>query len=261
MQCDKCRNEAVLIQPSSGRHLCGRHLATDIEARAKRAIRSHAWLRPGDHIGVVLTGDKKSAALAFFLKKLLAGRRDIRLSTVPAGEAVAGGCGRSVLQVVTGHTGIPPAEIPAPDSHGGVAEERPTKIALAFTLDDIAQEVLVRFLFDTAENLMHPPQRVTGGIPVICPFIAIPEEELEIYGDRPEMGSAPASCLHPPDTRSQEVVTLFREYHRRHPATRYALLNLAEDLSSGGVAEIAAAVGRHGPGTQELQGEVQGNGS
>ena len=79
MLCDKCRNEAALFQPSSGRHLCGRHLAADIEARAKRAIRSHHWMKTGDHIAVIRTGDRKSAALLIFLKRLIAGRRDIRL--------------------------------------------------------------------------------------------------------------------------------------------------------------------------------------
>jgi len=77
MQCDKCRNEAVLFQPYSGRHLCRRHLALNIEARAKHSIRSHHWMKTGDHIAIVLPGDKKSAALLLFLKKLTAGRRDI----------------------------------------------------------------------------------------------------------------------------------------------------------------------------------------
>ena len=84
MQCDKCRNEAVFFQSYSGRHLCGRHLALDIETRAKRSIRSHRWMSPGDHIAVVVSGDRKSAALLYFLKKLTADRRDIRLSAVPA---------------------------------------------------------------------------------------------------------------------------------------------------------------------------------
>ena len=90
MQCDKCRNEAVLFQPSSGRHLCGRHLAADIEVRAKRSIRSHHWMKTGDHIAVISTGDKKSAALLIFLKKLIAGRRDIRLSAIPTGKDADG---------------------------------------------------------------------------------------------------------------------------------------------------------------------------
>jgi len=262
MRCDTCRNEAVFFQAYSGRHLCNRHLVADIEARAKRSIRSHRWMRPGDHIAVVLEGDKKSAALALFLKKLIAGRRDIRLSAVPAGERVTGGYSPSAEHLVAELPGHPPAEITAPGSHGAVAHDSPTKIALAFALDDIASEVLVRFLFGTAESLVHPPQAaVTGGITVICPFIAIPSEELEIYWDCQETGISPVSCPPLQDPRSREVETLFRDYHRRHPATMFALMNLAEELSSGGVTEIAAgARGRDRIGSQGFSGEVHDDG-
>jgi hypothetical protein len=242
MLCDKCRNEAVFFQPSSGRHLCRRHLAADIEVRAKRAIRSHHWMKTGDHIAVTRTRDKKSAALLFFLKKIVAGRRDIRLSVVPAGTEETDGCCLSAIDEVAGFSGTPSAGIPEPGGHGTAARDRPTKIALAVTLDDIASDVLVRFLFGNAENLIHPPQAAAGGIEVICPFIAIPSEELDRYRDCEATGHA--SCPPPQDPLSREVETLFCDYHHRHPATRFALLNLAEGLSNGNIAGVAAATGR-----------------
>ena len=52
-----------------------------------------------------------------------------------------------------------------------------------------------------------------------------------------------------PLSRQEDI--LFRDYHHRHPATRFALLNLAEELSSGNAAGIAAAdVGRGRPGSK-----------
>jgi hypothetical protein len=260
MQCDKCRNEAVLFQPSSGRHLCGRHLAADIEVRAKRAIRSHGWMKTGDHIAVIRTGDRKSAALLFFLKKLLADRRDIRLSAIPAGKDETDVCCPSAVPEVAGFSGIPPAEIPEPDGHGNPAHDRPTKIALAVTLDDIASEVLAKFLFGNAENLIHPPQAAAGRVAVICPFIAIPSEELDCYLDFQETGTGLASCPPPQDSLSREVDALFRNYHSRHPATRFALLNLAEELSSGNIAGVAAATGRGIAELAGVSGEVSGDG-
>jgi len=249
MLCDKCRNEAIFFQPSSGRHLCRRHLAADIEVRAKRAIRSHGWMKTGDHIAVTRNGDRKSAALQFFLKKLVAGRRDIRLSIVPAGTEETDGCCPSAVPEFAGFSGTPPPGIPEPGDHGTAACDRLTKIALAVTLDDIASDVLVRFLFGNAENLIHPPQAAAGGIEVICPFIAIPSEELDSYRDCEATGLA--SCPLPQDPLSREVETLFRDYHHRHPATRFALLNLAEELSGGDIAGVAAATGR---GIAELPG-------
>jgi hypothetical protein len=259
MQCDNCRNEAILFQPSSGRHLCGRHLSVDIEVRAKRAIRAHHWMRSGDHIAVELSGDKKSAALALFLKRLIAGRHDIRLSALPAGDDQMDGCCPPAVRQVAGLLGIPLAEIPG--GHGDAAQNHPTKIALAFTLDDIARGVLVQFLSGNVENLVHPGRTVTGGMPVICPFITVPSEELDLYWDSQETGFDLASSPPLQNPLSQEVESLLTDYHRRHPATRFALMNLAEELSGGGVAGIAAAaLGRERPGSQGI-GEVQGDGA
>jgi hypothetical protein len=260
MQCDKCRHEAILFQPSSGRHLCGRHLSADIEVRAKRAIRAHRWMRPGDHIAVELSGDKKSAALALFLKKLVAGRHDIRLSAIPAGDGQTDGGCPPAARKVAGLLGIPLVDMPGGD--GAAAQDRPTKIALAFTLDDIAREVLVQFLSGTVEKLVHPGRTVRGGIPVICPFITVPSEELDLSWDGQEIGFDLASGPPLQNPLSREAESLLRDYHNRHPATRFALMNLAEELSGGGVAEIAAAaLGRNGPGTQGISEEVYDDGA
>lgn len=241
MQCDKCRNEAVLFQPYSGRHLCRGHLALDIEARAKRSIRSHHWMRTGDHIAIVLQGDKKSAALLLFLKKMTAGRRDIRLIAVLAGNRVAGTDELSAAMRVAESLRIPCIEIPRPGGRGDPEGAGITKFALAFTLDDIAREVLVQFLSGTAERLIHPPSAGSGPVPVICPFIAVPSDEVDSYWDQEGTGISLAPCTPGADPLSRDVEALFRNFHHRHPATGHALLNLAEGLSGCRVAEIAAS--------------------
>ena len=90
MQCDACRREALIFQPYSGKHLCPMHFLKDFETKAKRTIRSHGWLRPGDHIAVVLPGDAAGAALLAFLVKLTADRRDIRLSAITVDTGISG---------------------------------------------------------------------------------------------------------------------------------------------------------------------------
>src|SRR4030043_1868131 len=90
MQCDKCRKTAVLFQEYSGQHLCSQHFEADVEAKAKHEIRRHQWMSPGDHIAVALSGDSCSSALLYFLKKLTANRRDIRISAISIDEGIAG---------------------------------------------------------------------------------------------------------------------------------------------------------------------------
>jgi len=90
MRCNKCRKEALLFQEYSGQHLCRHHFEADLERKAKHEIRSHRWLVPGDYIAVALSGDAGSSALLYFLKKLTASRRDIRIAAITVDEGIAG---------------------------------------------------------------------------------------------------------------------------------------------------------------------------
>ena len=259
MQCDKCRNEAVFFQSYSGRLLCSRHLVLDIEARAKHSIRSHRWMCPGDHIAVVVSGDRKSAALLCFLKKLIADRRDIRLSAMPVST---GTDAFATTMRVAESLRVPCIEIPRPDRTGDPESDSVTKLALAFTLDDIAREVLVQFVSGDAERLIHPPSAGSSRGPVICPFIAVPSDEVDSYWDHEGTGIDLLPCTPAGDPLFFDAEALFRDYNRRHPATGHALLNLAEELSSCRAAEIAAAtIGRNGSSPRGIETEVTGNGT
>lgn len=249
MRCDKCKNEAIFFQSYSGRNLCGRHLVLDIEARAKRSIRLHRWMHSGDHFAVVVSGDRKSIALLSFMKKLTADRRDIRLSAVPAREGDNATDGRSTAMTFAGSLGIPCIEMPLPGGMGAAANGNVTRIAMTTSLDDIAQGVLAQFLFGNADCLVNPSFGGSGSrsVPVICPFIAIPSDELDIYGEIVSEGTGfPPGTSHGENIPS-EIAALLQDYYQRHPATKYALLHLAEQLNCGD-APIGAA-GATGPKT------------
>jgi len=232
----------------------------DIEARAKRCIRSHHWLKTGDHIAVLISGDKKSAALLLFLKTLTAGRRDIRLSAMPVRT---GTDGLATAMRVAESLQVPFIKIPRTDKREEATEDdRVTKLALAFTLDDIAREVLVQFLSGNADRLVHPPAAGSSGVPVICPFIGVPSDEADCYWDHEGTEIDLVPRMPAGDPLSRNVETLFRDYHRRHPATGHALLNIAEELSSCRVAEIGAAtIGRDRSFPHGIMTEVTGDGA
>lgn len=250
MQCNKCRNEAVFFQSYSGRYLCGHHLALDIETRAKRSIRSHRWMSSGDHIAVLVSSERKSAALLYFLKKLTADRRDIRLSAVPACGEDAKIDNYSAAMTVAESLRIPCIEMPQPGGFGTAARENVTQIAMAISLDDIAQAVLTQFLFGNAGRLVHPTSAGKSALPVICPFIAVPSDELDLYWEIGGTGIDLPPGIPDSDTITQETGAVLEHYSKRHPATKYALLHLAEQLSSGdsAVTAVACAVD---PGTCE----------
>ncbi|HZD43507.1 MAG TPA: tRNA(Ile)-lysidine synthase, partial [Methanomicrobiales archaeon] len=88
MKCDKDQREAIIFQPYSGLHLCEIHFVEDFERKAKREIRKHRWIAPGDRIAVGLSGGKDSSALLYFLKKLLGERRDVSLLAITVDEGI-----------------------------------------------------------------------------------------------------------------------------------------------------------------------------
>lgn len=254
MQCDKCRNEAVFFQSYSGRHLCGRHLVLDIAARAKRTIRSHRWMTAGDHFAVLISGDRQSAALLCFLKNLIAERRDIRLSAVLQRDDSTGRDQHSAARDIADSLGIPCIELSSPAGSGDTGSRPVTRIALAVSLDDIAQAVLGRFLFGSTGRIVNPAPGVWNDIPVICPFIAIPSEELDFYWEIEGTGMEIQPGKTGGDALSQETRLLLGDYSRRHPAAEYALLHLAEQLSHGDIAAIAMAGALCQEATQDRNG-------
>jgi tRNA(Ile)-lysidine synthase TilS/MesJ len=219
-------------------------------------------MSPRDHITVLVSGDRKSAALLYFLKKLIADRRDIRLSAVPACEGNTSTAGQSAAIKVAESLHIPCIEMPLPGGSGTTAHNAVTKIALAISLDDIAKGVLREFLFGDVNRLIYPSLDGWCGIPVICPFIAVPSGELDHYWEIAGSGIALPPDMPARDALLQETESLLRDYTSRHPATKYALLHLAEELSSGNVAAMAeAGAGREGSPSRGVLKEADNDGT
>ncbi|MGD0534756.1 MAG: tRNA(Ile)-lysidine synthase [Methanoregula sp.] len=284
MQCDACRREALIFQPYSGKHLCPMHFLKDFETKAKRTIRSHGWLRPGDHIAVVLPGDAAGAALLAFLVKLTADRRDIRLSAItvdtgisdnPAPEQarkVAVACGvewlcssfaerygttmDAIIQQEGREAACRSSQVLRNDLIGEIAEAHGvTRCAFATTVDDCAGTFFSGLLSGTIECTLFP-SGATGKtrIPAIRPFMDIPAPEVIWYAElHPECAGCGAL---PPcadsDPGADDALAALDAYDRRHPATKFALANL-----SGTLAGIAAAQGPP-PSCQECGESIDG---
>lgn len=206
MVCRACRNEAVIFQPCSGRHLCQEHFILDFEARVKRTIRQHQGMRPGDRIAVVPTGDALSKALLHFLIKLAGRRRDLVVEGLP----VSG----------TGADWIAKA---------GAAGY--TKIALATPLEDTAATVLSEFLRGAADPCCarHP---CSCSLPIITPFCHIPAREIVLYGETQGIAGSAVPERECADPFHAEVRSLLIRYADRHPGAIFAVVNLGENLAA-----------------------------
>ena len=261
MQCSACRREAVIFQPYSGKHLCPVHFTRDLEAKAKRTIRSHSWLRPGDHIAVMLGGDAASAGLLFFLAGITKDRRDIRLSAITVDPGSAGAPAGERAKAVAGSFNVPwysgtfaerygitlerliqeegpgnaarTCRVLAGDLLGEIAERHGvTRCAMATPVDEVAGNFFADLLAGTPEHTLFSRQTAgRSGIPVITPFMEIPAAELDGYGllHVPE-NFLPALPCPGKSGLENEADGVLGSYTSRHPAARFALANLAGTL-------------------------------
>lgn len=259
MQCSKCRRDAVIFQRYSGLHLCEQHFNRDFEAKAKRAIREHRWIRSGDTVGVALSGGKDSSAVLFFLNRLLRERRDVRLIAITVDEGISGYRDPSQARKIADAIGVPWVTASFREEYGVTLDEivgrkgtrlscsycgvlrralmnrialaeGVTKFAYGFNLDDEAQSVLMNVLRSDPDRLTRPVREVAGLVPRIKPFVYIPEREVALYAFLHVEGFDLAGCPYAADALRGDVRGILDDYTYRHPATKYSVVNLGEAL-------------------------------
>ncbi|MFY9750788.1 MAG: tRNA(Ile)-lysidine synthase [Methanoregula sp.] len=266
MQCDACRREAVVFQPYSGKHLCPVHFTRDLEAKAKRTIRTHGWLRPGDHIAVASSGDAPSAALLSFLFHLTANRRDVRLSAITVDPGITGYPVAEQAGTIAGACGVPwfsgsfaerysvtmdklmrqegqesacrSCRVLAGDLIGEIAAAQcVTRCAFATSVDEIAEAFFTDLITGSVEHTLFPRHFVgRSGIPVIRPFMEIPAAEVARYAELHATSAVPCGFLPScpctvGSSRAADARAALDVYDHRHPATKFALANLAGTLA------------------------------
>ncbi|WP_067048481.1 adenine nucleotide alpha hydrolase family protein [Methanofollis ethanolicus] len=226
MKCSKCRREAVIFQRYSGLRLCRDHFVADVEAKAKREIRRQRWLATGDVIAVPLHRDPASVALLRFLVTAFGGRPDISVL------ALATDGGDDAARQTARDLGVPCHEVTVGrDPETAAQDLGATKIAVGTVLDDIALDVLVTALEGGADSLTGSRETETSPLPRIAPFSTIPAEEVALYARLTLEHAVEAPS---PAARGlwADAQALLDDYTGRHPATKFALKNLRDELAA-----------------------------
>ncbi|WOF15255.1 TIGR00269 family protein [Methanoplanus sp. FWC-SCC4] len=260
MKCSKCNREAILFQKYSGRHLCEEHFIADFESRAKKTIRQNKWLSRNDKIAVAMSGGKDSSAVLYFLKKAFGERRDIEIFGITIDEGIEGYRDPSVVIKIAEKYGAKCYTTSFKDnfkitldeivekkgdrnscSYCGVLRRQilnkfarelgATKIAMGFNLDDDAQSVMMNVLRGDAARLLHDQSPREGMIPRIRPFCELPEREVALYALLNVENYEERGCPYSHNALRADVREMLNGYSYRHPATKFALLNLKKELS------------------------------
>jgi tRNA(Ile)-lysidine synthase TilS/MesJ len=259
MQCSKCSRDAIVFQSYSGLHLCSQHIIADVEAKAKKMIRVRGWLRPGDHIAVLLSGDQSSSALLYFFKKLTAQRRDVRLTAISIEDGTGARRDTSHAKRVAASLDMELFEVSMPEEsdirNGSFAgknrdipslpsfpttrstrldgfglQHRITRIAWGLCLDDAAGVVLECLIRGDGRRLVCGSS-FNETLPRICPFIAVAAAEVSLYADLCGYGDKDALSTDQGNGLHKDTVAMLNGFTNNHPATKYALLNLGESLA------------------------------
>jgi tRNA(Ile)-lysidine synthase TilS/MesJ len=260
--CSRCGRDAIILQRYSGLRLCGDHFRENLEARAKRTLRAHGGIRPGDRIAVGLSGGAASSSLLPFLSAHFGMRRDLSFIAITVDEGTGTRRDMAAIRTMAEGTGIPwaagslagEAGLPGPVPDEGTAGLPPaciarlrdhalgslarrvgaTKLALGKSLDDEARSVLLHVLRGEGCRLLRRPPSGPDAIPRIMPFLRIPGAELSLYARLAVPGFYGGDGPLSPDSLEEEVRRCLDEFTCRHPSAPFSLAGLGEGLSGAG---------------------------
>jgi len=262
--CSLCGEPAVFRRRQTGTHLCGTHLASDIEAQVAETIASHRQVVPGDRIAVALSGGKDSTALLILLHRLFYSRDDVHLVAVTVDEGISGYREATIRSAgdLARKLGVEQITVSFPELFGRtldtiltgrgaqacsicgilrkkalvIAAERAgaTKLATGHNLDDEAQSVLMNVLRGDLVRLVRDSGADSGGkfIPRIKPLMYISEKEIAaflmvqgIWEDLPE-------CPYAVHALRREVRSMLAATEYRHPGTMRRLMENKKKVES-----------------------------
>jgi uncharacterized protein (TIGR00269 family) len=113
-----------------------------------------------------------------------------------------------------------------------------TKLASGDDLDDMAASVMKNILQGNPEILIHADRTGAGKIPAIHPFITIPKKEVALYASFYAGGYDTSRCPYTDESFEKDVHEMLDNFTTRHPATKYALMNLKKNLDSTFITKV-----------------------
>ena len=251
MDCDRCGRPAVIFQPYSGLHLCTVHVRDDIFRKAKKTIRQHAWLRPGDRIALACSEGSIGIALLDFMKALVNGRKDVSIFAILDGDdnnadAFSGISGADALNIggiraqqknplhLVAETEGPFAKKHETENFLSCAakENHANVLAMSYPLEYHAEWALWKAVNGEMPGLLKKRPINGRQFRIIRPFMHIPAIELDICARMVLEKYNLDDGLFIPEHRESTMITrMLEEFGCRHPGSRFALVNIWEDIS------------------------------
>lgn len=258
MKCDKCSAPASVYQKYSGMHLCTAHFQEDVHRKIRGTLRESGVFAHGAKLAVAVNGSADSAVLIYVLKSLFENRRDIDLIAVMIDEGIAGYSPLALDSAIklANELHVPFEVLRSKDAFAVAIDElHDTEVlcsicksmkrellektafkagaealAIGSNLDAEAAEIMTGYLSGAIDGISEVSTRdKREEIQVIKPLRRIPAEEVRLYAEIHEIGSAASPC---PYARGllTDVEKELKDFEARHPGTNYSLLRMKERM-------------------------------
>lgn len=268
--CSICnRRPVVFTRPYSGEKLCQACFSESIEKKVRRTISINDMLRDNDRIALALSGGKDSTTLLHILHKLEKKFPKASLFAVTVDEGISGyrdealqNAKSACMQLGVEHITISFKELfrltidniakrikneqsgLTPCSYCGVLRRRAlnkaarelkaSKIAVAHTLDDEAQTILLNFIHGDifrASRITPTSGLETGKfVPRIKPLCDVPEDEVALYAYFNNIKLQSVDCPYASQALRTEIREFLNKLENNHPSTKYIIYRSFEKI-------------------------------
>ncbi|MGB9719332.1 MAG: TIGR00269 family protein [Candidatus Anstonellales archaeon] len=278
VECSVCKKDGAVYLPYMKRVLCERHFLNFFEKRVFRTIREFGMIKKGERIAIGYSGGKDSTVLLHLLAKLrkrhpfelvgitvdigIPGYFDKLLETAKS-ECKKLGIPHRIVYFKK-ELGFTTSDIyksgKSPCSYCGVfrrrvlnvaaREEKADKLAIAHTLDDVAQTVLMNIMRNEPLRLIRlaePVMDEEAFVPRIKPLLRTPEKEVVQYALIKNLPFQTKGCPGMRVAFRHEIRKMLNALEEKHPGTKFKILNSflsIEKLMRKGIRKEKFAIGK-----------------
>jgi cytoplasmic tRNA 2-thiolation protein 1 len=269
--CTRClERQAFYTRRYSGESLCAECFPETIVEKVRRTISKNEMLRPGERVGVAVSGGKDSLSLLKVLHELNRGRASgkYELVALTVDEGVEGYRDEAIGHVrrVCGELGVELVLVSYSGLFGftldqaldwkderdisscsmcGVFRRRAIDqaaakaevevVATAHNLDDYVQTFVMNLLHGDVERLSWLDLSARGedfSARRVKPFTEVYEEEVALYAYLSRLPFQSASCPYMHEGLRSEVRDYLNELEAKHPGVKNVLLRSALEVTS-----------------------------
>lgn len=260
MACKNCKEKPVIKLPNTNIFLCRSCFIRYFERKTKNTISKYKLIEKKDHIVVACSGGKDSTSVLYIIKKILKGRKDIKITALAIDEGIKGyrdksleflkefckkedinlkifsykkEFSKSLDQILKKYKGIP-------CSICGVLrrnllnkkskELKATKLATGHNLDDESQSILMNY-FRNNIPLSSRLGPITGivkdkrFIPRIKPFYFLTEKEISTYAFLKGFMDKFTECPYNKPSYRGKVRNMINDFEAKYPGTKHSIIN------------------------------------